>query len=208
MDIYRNDSQRSPIPLQKKSNVSDSYALERVARHEALGLCVRHTRPAMPLPDKRQVLDALLARLIEIAEHMTAIAEGTRRDATHAEAKPENDKDTRALEQSYLARGQAMRVEELLAQRELLRFLPLPSYRDDDPIGAGALISLESEHGSRCLFLAPHGGGIELSVAGCQVQVITPQSALGAVVLGRTLGDDLQLRVHGAMREYVIAEVA
>jgi len=33
--------------------------------------------------------------------------------ATHEENKPENDKDTRALEQSYLARGQAQRVVEL-----------------------------------------------------------------------------------------------
>jgi hypothetical protein len=162
----------------------------------------------MALPDKRAVHAALLARMSELAEHMTAIAESTRKGATHAEAKPENDKDTRALEQSYLARGQAMRVEELLEQRELLRFLPLPSYGADDPLGAGALLALESDSGTRCVFLAPHGGGIELSVDGCAVQVITPQSALGALVLGRSLGDDVQLRVRGEVREYVIAEVA
>ena len=33
--------------------------------------------------------------------------------ATHSEARPENDKDTRGLELSYLARGQAQRVAEL-----------------------------------------------------------------------------------------------
>jgi hypothetical protein len=162
----------------------------------------------MALPDKRKVLDALLAKMGEVAQHMTAIAESTRKGATHAEAKPENDKDTRALEQSYLARGQAMRVEELYEQCEQLRFMPLPRFGEDDPLGAGALISLESEQGTRCVFLAPHGGGIELSVDGCELQVITPQSALGALVLGRSLGDDVQLRVRGAVREYVIAEVA
>ena len=162
----------------------------------------------MALPDKRKVLDALLAKMSEVAEHTLALAESTRKDATHAEAKPENDKDTRALEQSYLARGQAMRVEELFAQCEQLRFLPLPSYGEDDPLGAGALINLESEQGARCVFLAPHGGGIELSVDGCELQVITPQSALGALVLGRSLGDELQLRVRGSVREYVIAEIA
>jgi hypothetical protein len=162
----------------------------------------------LALPDKRKVLDSLLARMNELAGHMTAIAEGTRKDATHAEAKPENDKDTRALEQSYLARGQAMRVEELIEQCEQLRFLPLPPYRDDDPLGAGALVALESEQGTRCVFLAPYGGGIELTVDGREVQVITPQSALGALVLGRVLGDDVQLRVRGSVREYVIVEVA
>jgi hypothetical protein len=162
----------------------------------------------MALPDKRKVLDSLLARMDELAQHTTELAESTRKDATHAEAKPENDKDTRALEQSYLARGQAMRVEELREQCEQLRFLPLPRYGDDDPIGAGALISLESEQGTRCVFLAPHGGGIELTLDGCALQVITPQSALGALVLGRCLGDEVQLRVRGAIREYVISEVA
>jgi hypothetical protein len=162
----------------------------------------------MALPDKRKVLDALLAKMGEVVQHITAIAESTRKGATHAEAKPENDKDTRALEQSYLARGQAMRVEELIEQCEQLKFLPLPAYGEDDPLGAGALILLESEQGARCVFLAPHGGGIELSVDGCELQVITPQSALGALVLGRALGDEVQLRVRGSVREYVIAEVA
>jgi hypothetical protein len=162
----------------------------------------------MSLPDKREVLAALLTRMGELAEHKTAIAQATRQGATHAEAKPENDKDTRALEQSYLARGQAMRVEELIEQREQLRFMPLPTYGEDDPIGAGALVALESDQGTRVLFLAPHGGGIELTVAGSAVQVLTPQSALGALVLGRTLGDDVQLRVRGETREYVIAAVA
>lgn len=162
----------------------------------------------MALPDKHQVLAAVLAKMSELAEHMTAIAESTRKGATHAEAKPENDKDTRALEQSYLARGQAMRVEELIEQREQLRFMPLPGYGEDDPLGAGALLALESDHGTRVVFLAPHGGGIEVTVGGCTLQVITPQSALGALVLGRSLGDDVTLRVRNEAREYVIAAVA
>src|SRR5258706_10545131 len=145
------------------------------------------------LPPKQSLRDELVGYLEASLKTLERAHQASREAATHAEAKPENDKDTRALEQSYLARGQAMRVEELLSQRELLRFLPLPAYGDGDPLGAGALISLESsDHGARCLFLVPHGGGIELSVAGCTVQVITPQSALGAVVLGRTLGDELQ----------------
>jgi len=161
----------------------------------------------MALPDKRKVLEALLARMGEIAEHMGALAEATRKDATHAEAKPENDKDTRALEQSYLARGQAMRVEELIEQREQLKALTLSEFAGGKPIGAGALLTLESESGKRCLFLVPYGGGIELSVDGQMVQVITPPSALGALVLGRSEGDEVELKVRGETREYVIAEV-
>src|SRR5271163_799711 len=66
-----------------------------------------------PLPSKTALKDELvriLAADLEVREraHKAAL-EG----ATHEEAKPENDKDTRALEQSYLARGQAARIQEL-----------------------------------------------------------------------------------------------
>lgn len=162
----------------------------------------------MKLPDKAKVLEALLAKLSEVVAQAASAAKVTREGATHAEAKPENSKDTRALEQSYLARGQAMRVEELVEQIQLLRFMPLQTFGKDDPIGASALLVLESDESTRCLFLAPYGGGTELVVDGVDVLVITPQSSLGALVLGRFQGDDIEQRVRGALREYVIAAVA
>ncbi|HQP37789.1 MAG TPA: hypothetical protein PLI95_21545, partial [Polyangiaceae bacterium] len=58
----------------------------------------------------KQELVSLLQRDLEVLQRAhRASQEG----ATHEEAKPENDKDTRALEQSYLARGQARRVDDL-----------------------------------------------------------------------------------------------
>ena len=60
---------------------------------------------------KRDLVRLLAADLETLERAQQAAIEG----ATHEEAKPENDKDTRALEASYLARGQAMRLEELRA---------------------------------------------------------------------------------------------
>jgi transcription elongation GreA/GreB family factor len=162
----------------------------------------------MSLPDKHRVRDAVLEKLAENLAHALQVAEGTRKDATHAEAKPENDKDTRALEQSYLARGQAMRAEQLTEEREVLRFMPLPSLSRDAMVASGALVELEAEDGTtRVLFLAPHAGGTEVVVDGTPVQVVTPASPLGAAVLGRSCGDEVVLSVRGARREYVIAQV-
>ncbi len=160
------------------------------------------------LPDKRRVLDAVLARLNETLLQMASAAEQTRKDATHEEAKPENDKDTRALEQSYLARGQAMRAEGLVEQREVMRFLSLRPFGADDALGSGALLSLESDDGVRCVFIAPYAGGTEVEVDGVTVLVVTPASSLGAAIVGRMLGDDVDLRVKGTRREYSIIEVA
>src|SRR5688572_29855700 len=109
----------------------------------------------MPSPDKRKVIEALLQHLSELAVQATNAANATREGATHPEAKPENEKDTRALEQSYLARGQALRVAELNEQIQSLRFMPLRSFGPGDPIAMGALVMLEAEKDARCLFLAP-----------------------------------------------------
>jgi transcription elongation GreA/GreB family factor len=158
-------------------------------------------------PDKASVLSRVIEQLTQGAVHMAHHAEQTRADATHSEAKPENDKDTRALEQSYLARGQAMRAEAELEHVQVLRYLNLTPRHDDDPISAGALVELESDDAKKVVFLLPHGGGIEVHVDGVEVHVITPASPLGKAVLGRTVGDEVQLRTRGVLREYVISGV-
>jgi transcription elongation GreA/GreB family factor len=161
----------------------------------------------MPLPDKHRVRDAVLEKLAEQLAQAVQVAHDTRKSATHEEAKPENDKDTRALEQSYLARGQALRAEQLTEDREVLRFLPLPRL-DGGAASAGALVQIEAEDGAtRVLFIAPVAGGTEVMVEGTSVQVVTPASPLGAALLGRGEGDEVSVIVRGARREYVIAQV-
>jgi hypothetical protein len=164
--------------------------------------------PRMVLPNKKDVLEALVQHLSELAEQAMAAAKTTSVGATHAEAKPEHAKDTRALEQSYLARGQAMRAEELSAQVKALRFMPLRDYGESDLTGVGALVAITSDEDMRCLFLAPHGGGTEVDIGGKKVVVVIPQSALGSSVLGRALNDTIELRVRGVTREYVISAIA
>ena len=161
----------------------------------------------MDMPDKQRVRDALVHALSETVLQAAEQARTTREGATHAEAKPENDKDTRALEQSYLARGQAMRVEELANQAHMLRFMDLPQFSDDDEISAGALVLLEGDDGERLLFLAPHGGGIELAVDGVTVFVVTATSPMGKAVLGKSVGDDVVLKVRSTQRNYEISRV-
>ena len=162
----------------------------------------------MPQPDKRRVMNALLELLAEVSAKATQAANTTREGATHPEAKPENDKDTRALEQSYLARGQALRVAELNDDLQLLRTLPLRVFAPGDPAAVGALVTLKSENDERCLFLVPRSGGHELSIDGRKVFVVTPQSRLGAAVLGRSVDDDVEIVVQGVKREYVVAALS
>src|SRR5690348_5689402 len=106
---------------------------------------------------------ALFAELVELltADLETAlrVERAAQEAATHEEAKPENDKDTRALEQSYLARGQSKRTEELrvgLGQTEAIAAKLPPK---GGPIALGMLIEAEEEGGAVWFLMAPARGG-------------------------------------------------
>lgn len=154
------------------------------------------------------LLASLLAHVESEIATMRKAAYDAADAATHAEAKPENDKDTRALEASYLAAGQAERVRELEAALKVLAGLELRDIGETTPICASAVITLEDEHGARTLFfMTPHGGGVKLDLEGTGVQVVTPQSPLGKALLGRLHGDTIELRGKSGLREMTIIDV-
>ena len=156
---------------------------------------------------KRELVDGLRATLDAELANMRRAAADARAAATHEEAKPENDKDTRALEASYLAGAQAARVRELEASLKLLDQLA-PLELEGKPIQATALVTLEDEDGARTTFwLAPVGGGTSLASSAGPVQVLTPQSPLGKQLLGRTEGDVVEIRGKAGLREMTIVSV-
>ena len=153
--------------------------------------------------DKTALRDELVARVAEELEALERAHRAVMEAATHEEAKPENDKDTRALEQSYLARGQAMRVQSLreaLATCRALTVAPLAR------AARGALLRVDDDGATRTLYLAPHGGGTGL--AGGAVQVVTPTSPLGRALLGREAGDVCEAEVSGRVREVEVLAVS
>jgi transcription elongation GreA/GreB family factor len=157
---------------------------------------------------KRALLASLIAHVEGEIATMRKAAYDAAEAATHAEAKPENDKDTRALEASYLAAGQAERVRELESALKLLIGLELRDIGKTTPICASAVITLEDDDGAQTtFFMSPHGGGIRLELEGESVQVVTPQSPLGKALLGKTHGESFELRGKAGLREMTIVAV-
>jgi transcription elongation GreA/GreB family factor len=153
--------------------------------------------------------EGLLEQLVQFVRADLEAAERAQRitteGATHEEARPENDKDTRALEQSYLARGQAQRVEQLRSELAAVLTLKPRSFSEGALIALGALVVVEEDSALRTLLIAPARGGTEL--AG-QVQVVTPTSPLGRALLGKSAGDLCEVRLPQKLREISIVSVA
>jgi transcription elongation GreA/GreB family factor len=147
----------------------------------------------------------LLARLATDLETLERAHRATCDAATHEEAKPENDKDTRALEQSYLARGQATRIEELRAGIASVRALAARDV-EEERVMLGALVTVEEDDRESILLLAPAGGGAHLAHG--TVQVLTPPSPLGRALLGKHAGDEVEMVVAGKTRTIRVVRVA
>lgn len=154
--------------------------------------------------DKAALRDELVARLSHELDALERAHRAVMEAATHEEAKPENDKDTRALEQSYLARGQALRVESL--REAVVACAALTTRAITSRAALGALIRVDDEGVARTLYLAPNGGGVTL--AGGEVQVVTPGSPLGRALMGRAAGEVAEAEVSGKTREIEVVSLA
>jgi transcription elongation GreA/GreB family factor len=159
--------------------------------------------------NKEQLLSELVTRFAAQVADLTRLARETADGATHEEARPEDEKDTRALEQTYLARGQAERVAGAELDLQVLRAVRCITFSQDDPIAATALVLIEDEDGAqKTVLLLPVAGGSKIESQGHTVQVITPNSPLGQALLEKSEGDEVEVHAGGKPREWAIVAVS
>lgn len=161
--------------------------------------------PRRPLA-RSSLRDELLARLCADLDPLERAHRSALEGATHEESRPENSKDTRALEQSYLARGQALRVADARRAVADVAAMSADPAVAGQPVAVGALVTTSEDDEERLVFVAPHGGGSRL--AGGRVHVVTPQSPLGRALVGRCAGDACELTLAGRERVIEIVDVA
>jgi len=156
--------------------------------------------------DKPAILNLIMARLranLAAAEQAVAIARDT---ATHKDALGSSRYETMGLEASYLAQGQGLRLLEL--DRSLACFSQLKLPEGSDVIALSSLIALRDERGKeQLLWLAADAGGLKVQHAGTSITVVTPKSPLGAALIGKAAGDELDINIAGEERCYEVCAV-
>jgi len=158
--------------------------------------------------DKYAVHQRLLELLDIDLDVLQRAAQTAYETATHEENVAENKYDTLGLEASYLATGQARRMEEIREALKRCRELILRPHDPQTGIQLGALLALEAENGSeQWLFLAPDAAGLKVEEAGQLITVISPRSPLGGALLGKLEGDEVTIKVGGVAQRYSIIRV-
>lgn len=141
-------------------------------------------------------------------ESLTVAAKNSASMATNEAHRAESKYDTFSLESSYLARGQAKRIEELTHAVARLQALQLKAFHSTSPIQLSALVRLETGDGKkRTLFFGPAAGGEQISADGEEIIIITARAPLGEALLGKTAGDSFDFKIGNATHRFTVVSV-
>lgn len=140
---------------------------------------------------KSTLLEKIRVELRARLDRLAKAALDAHAAATDPGSKAEGKYDTRSLEASYLAAGQARQVDELAEAVRIFATLSLPEFAMDDPIDIGALVEVELHGESSLLLLAPAAGGLVIEDQGREITLLTPASELYRKLLGMRVGESL-----------------
>lgn len=158
--------------------------------------------------NKQILLDTLLADLKANLESLIHAAFVAKEAATSEESKAENKYDTRGLEASYLAGAQAKRAEDLKESIYKIQKLTLRSFSATEAVGVSAVIKVIIDDATEKLFfLLPSAGGQKIVHAGATYHVITPESPVGGVLVGKKLNESFQVKMNQKTFEYELVEL-
>ncbi len=142
--------------------------------------------------DKSSVIDSLKASLQAQHSRAVAAAESAAEGATGDDTKAESKYDTRGLESSYLAAGQAGLADELARIIGVIDRFDFRDFSATDPIETGALVKVEFEGDENWYLIAPGGGGMTFdSSDGEPATVIGPETPLAMRLYDKKAGENL-----------------
>lgn len=157
----------------------------------------------MDFADKKEILEKVIQFLKEKRDVLINSAFEAKEASTNEESKAENKYDTRGLEASYLAAGQAQRAQEIQEQIYQCEKVEIKDFSLISKITISALVEIEIDEAEvKWLFLLPVGG-IEIQHKGQKIQSLNIESPLGALLFNSKKDDEFTLN----KKEYVISEV-
>lgn len=155
--------------------------------------------------NKAAVIQKILEALQSELETYVRAAKFSHAEATAEENRAENKYDTRGLEASYLAAGQANKVMELESAIEA--FENLQDQTTTGAIEIGSLVELEQDDFVELYLIGPTAGGTEVVLNEKEVLVITQESPLGSQLMDQETGDQLTLELGGRQQKATVLSV-
>lgn len=151
------------------------------------------------MSSKTDLLAHIRQQLRTQLERLESAARDAHAAATDPDAKAESKYDTRSLEASYLAAGQARQLEELAEDLRLLEGFEPIDFDIESAVAAGALVEVMKEDETEYFFLVPAAGGLTVRHHDREITLLTPSSRLYQSLLGGSMGSVVTDQGHTIM---------
>ena len=156
----------------------------------------------------RQIILEQLESRLRIAQSATQRAIDA---ATDEETVPEHKYDTLALEASYLAHGQALRVQECEGDIQCYRNLVL---RDSEKIAVSSYVVVIDENDEndendeyKHFFIGPRVGGLSVTWNHHEIAIVTVNAPFGKALMGKEVGDEIEFKVADKLFCYEVVSI-
>lgn len=118
---------------------------------------------------------------------------------------PEHKYDTLALEASYLAHGQALRVQECEDDIQCYRNLVL---RDSEKIAVSSYVVVIDENDEyKHFFIGPRVGGLSVTWNHHEIAIVTVNAPFGKALMGKEVGDEIEFKVADKLFCYEVVSI-
>lgn len=150
--------------------------------------------------DKNIIIAEIISQLQQELTLALVAADNAHKAATDDQSVAETQYDTLAIEQSYLAEGQSRRVAEIRQAIKSFEDFPANLAEKQTNIVLGSLVQMEQDIAKQqWFFITPAAGGHRCQITEQDILVsitlITPQSPMGAALLGKELDDEVKLSI-------------
>ena len=157
--------------------------------------------------EKIEIIKAFVNHFEHELALLSESAKAAHEAATHEESKSEDKHDTRAIEASYLAKGQAKRVSELEeALREFKKYQE--HFRTETEVTPGSLLCLELDEKDSHSFFAKNSGGTQVRIQNQAVTIVTEASPLGQMLVGAKIGEAIEVETKSGLKTYCLKTIA
>jgi transcription elongation GreA/GreB family factor len=157
--------------------------------------------------DKNALTRSIIAQLEAELALQTEAALGSRDEATNEESKAEDKYDMRSQSAAYLAAGQAKLASEIAGAIAAWRAVAPRTFGPGEGIASGALVTLEAGGRVATYLMGPQSGGREATDGTSSATVVTGASPLGRQLLGRRVGDLVQIADRLGPKPHRVASV-
>ncbi len=167
----------------------------------------------MPL-DRYALIDQLAAHYHRKAAETEQIADNAQEAVCSVATAAEKREDARTtVEYGSLATGQQRRLRQIREELACLitfRNKPLPHFNRNQAVALGAIVDLLAEdEEERTFVILPVGAGTELTGPHGDglISVLTPASPIGKGLMGKKVGEGVDVQIRGAWHSWTVVDI-